>query len=656
MNPRRWMIMILLLSGLGVGSSLGQEPADPRAQEEQRDRIPPDLRHRSLPPSHSQVMDLRRRLIELDRLLSLGSLSRAESLLSELEQHTVLRRELGPRRIELAQLKGDHEEAARLCREALVEQSGNPALWRELAVSQLALDQPDSARMSLGRFITTNPNGRSAAMVSIEMLLQGGRPALAVALLDTMRLTLQEPRFMGRHRAVGLLAMGDQEEAADEVSSELRANPFNLALLRTELLQGPFMTGEHGEFLVRLRERAADPVARPAEGLLAANLLVDTGRIEEALDLVRPMTTDPHLMATVLQNSGILAREMDLLGDPVRLEHVTNYLLDVLPRLATLPGGDLVLRRRAADQLALVCESALAAGVLGADPNAAADRFGEMLDLVRQVNPTSEHLYTSQIKLAIFTRDQLGEPGVAARRLERLLLNLDLPTAGVALVRLTLGECFMAAGDTSRARTVLENLGRDPRFRREGGHAHYHLARLDLAQGHFGTARDRFAVVALDNPGAPYANESLRLGLAVAEEMDNPSGGPEILVLYAPAVYADLTRDRDGMRDALTAFVEQTAARVDMAEPQHLLERGRFELARIHADEGQMELALALLDRVVADHPDGRVAPQALEYRGTLLMAAGRAEDAGRAWERLLAQYPNYLFIDDVRDALRALP
>ena len=115
----------------------------------------------------------------------------------------------------------------------------------------------------------------------------------------------------------------------------------------------------------------------------------------------------------------------------------------------------------------------------------------------------------------------------------------------MALVRLTLGECYLAAGDTARGRVVLDNLGRDPEFRQAAGHAHYHLARLDLAQGHFGMARDRFAVVALDNPGAPYANDALDLGLAIAEEMENPSGGPSILALYAASVYFDLTAQPD---------------------------------------------------------------------------------------------------------------
>jgi TolA-binding protein len=93
-----------------------------------------------------------------------------------------------------------------------------------------------------------------------------------------------------------------------------------------------------------------------------------------------------------------------------------------------------------------------------------------------------------------------------------------------------------------------------------------------------------------------------------------------------------------------------------MEQPQHLLERGRFELAVLYRDAGRLDEARDLLDRIVADHPDGRRAPQALELLGRIADEVGEPTRAREFWERLLAQYPDYLFIDDVRDALRNLP
>ncbi|MCK9995541.1 MAG: tetratricopeptide repeat protein [Candidatus Krumholzibacteria bacterium] len=650
------ILRIIRLASLLMIFSVGISFAQTEPEPEEKLEIPPKLRRAPMPMNQQSLLDLRRRLIELDRLLILGSISRAESLLKELEQHSALSRELVTRRIRLAQLKEDHPEAVRLCEDALVEQAMNPGLWRSLAESQLAIDQPDSALMSIGRFIDTNPNSRSATMVGVDLLQKAGQQAMAVTLIDSMRVILGEPRLLGRQRAVGLLLLDRQQEAGDEVVAELRSNPFNLSLLRTEFLEGPYRPADHGRFLERLKDRSGESGAQSAEVLLAANLLVAGGEVEAALEMVDPLFVGRASIMSLLQNTILLVRELELMGESFQVQPSVDYLLAVLERLAGPVNRDLVLRHRAADQLAQVCELALETGALGDDPRQASERFGELLSLVREVHPTSEYLYSSQIKLAAYTRDVLHEPEIAARRLERLLLNLDLPTYGVALVRLTLGECYLAAGDTARGRIVLDNLGRDPDFRQAAGHAHYHLARLDLAQGHYATARDRFAVVAMDNPGAPYANNSLDLGLAIAEEMDNPSGGPSILDLYSPSVYFDLTARPASRLTALEDFVTRTVLLVDLEEPQHLLERGRFELATLYLEAGRIEEALERLDQVINVHPDGRYPARALVLRGRILQDAGRSEEARNAWERLLSQYPGYLFLDDVRDELRALP
>lgn len=641
--------LALMLAALpGAGWVRAQQPPP---QQQQLPRVHPPLNGDA-----RQLIDLRRRLIELDRLLALKSLGRAEGLLEDLEQHRALAGELVSRRIRLAQLKEDHRQAVDLCREALPDQPLNPALWRALASSLLAVDRPDSARLALDMFIQTSPNARSAGMVAVELLQMADEPRATVALIDSLRVTLGEARYLGRQRAVGLLAAGDQEGAADEVTAELRTNPFNLSLIRTELLDGPYRPGGNQGFLDRLTANAAGPDGRTAEAVLVANLYLAAGDAERALDQVLPRLASRSAVLEVLQNAAALAQELDLAFAPGQLQAMVDYLLAVLEKMIGPTNPDPGLRYRAADYLAMVCEKGLEARALGDDLQLAMQRYGDLLGQVRRVNPSSQYLYSSQIKLATYTRDVLREPGQAAGQLERMLLDLDLPTEGVALVRLTLGECYLAAADTLRGRAVLTQLGRDPQFREAAGHAHYHLARLDLAEGNFATARDRFAVVAMDNPAAPYANDSLDLGLAIAEEMDNPSGGPGILQLYARAVYFDLTGQPDQRIAALEDFVTEADLRLDPEDKQHLLERGRFELAQAYLAAGRPDEALARLGELVRQHPDGRYPGQALQLSARLLEQLGRYGDARQELELLLAQYPDYLFIDDARDELRNLP
>jgi hypothetical protein len=142
----------------------------------------------------------------------------------------------------------------------------------------------------------------------------------------------------------------------------------------------------------------------------------------------------------------------------------------------------------------------------------------------------------------------------------------------------------------------------------------------------------------------------------VAEELENPTGGPAVLALYAPTIYHDLTGDRAARRAALRAFVDGAAILVDPQEQQNLLERGRWDLAQLALADGDTAFTLDLLDTITHEHAEGRLPAAALAETARLRAASGRTDAARTALERLLAQYPNYLFVDDARDRLRSLP
>ncbi len=598
----------------------------------------------------------RRLLAEADKLLELGSLDRAEDLLDRLEQEGRVRpRDLLPRRARLARLRGDQALAVDLTRQALALMPGNPRLLRELAGSLAALDRLPEAREAMARLRRATPDPRSGAMLAIQAWRDEGRPAEGLALCDTVRRELGDPHFLSRLRAACLLGLDRPAAAADEVVDGLRANPLDLPLVRTELLDGLAAPGAAEPVLDRLAARAGEADARPEERILAADLHLAAAGTEAALAEVEPLLTEREAQTALLQWASTLALEAPLQADGSRRRATTELLLEALPRLVAEGRPSGILRIRVLDLLARVAEDALAGGWLERDPERAVARLERVLTLVRQGHPTSPHLYSAQIRLARFLKDELGRPEEAAARLERLLTDLDLPIEGVALARLTLGECYLAADDTARARLVLTRLGRSQQFRAAAGHAHYHLARLDLAEGHWETARDRFATVAMDAPEADYANDALALGLAIADELENPTGGPDLLSAYARAVRWELAARPDSQIVALERFVGEAAARVDLSRPQHLLERGRFELAGLLHERGRDAEALAQCERILLDHPDGRYPAEALRLAGRIHAERGEAEQARRAWERLLVQYPDNLFIDEIREKLRDL-
>jgi len=631
-----------------------QDPRDPRDPGGPGDgpRMIPVPRSR---PTMAQYYD--RQLAQIDQLIRLGYHSRAHALLEELAKAGASEDEVRRRRITIALAVGEHDRAVDLAREALAADRSDPVLWRELAAALAQRGDLADARDALDRFLglVSRRDGGGFA-TAVDILQAAGDHTGAVALVDSARTVLGDPGFLARPRALALLALDRPEEAAREAVADLTASPFNLQLLRRDLLaeDAPPLPPAFGDALLDLAGR---PQVGAEVAVLAANVALVRGDAATARGLVLPRLDDTDAARAALHNAGTLARELPLIAGAREQQAVVDYLVAVLPELARHPRLTVRLHQRALEALAETCVQALQNDRLGPDPAAAADRFGELLALVRAGHPEAPELYAAQIALARYERDRLRRPLAAASRLEAMLLDLDLPLEGVALARLVLGESYLAARDTARARQVLTALGRDTEFRAPAGHAHFLLARLDLAQGHLGTARDRFAAVALDNPAAPYANDALELGLVVAEELQNPTGGPDLLLRYARSVWWDLAAEPDSQRVALERYVGRAAVQVDLDEPQPLLERARLELARLERGRGRTDAALAQLERIVLDQPDGRLAPRALALRGEILATErGDAASARREYERLLVQYPDYLFATEIRQRLRELP
>lgn len=647
MMTLRRLLMVMFLIALPLGMAWGQDGLP----------VPPKVKPRPVPqPNDGLASYHERQLAQIDQLIRLGYNSRAYALLEQLAQMGAPEASVRLRRIRIALAVDDNERAEELCRAALADQPRDPSIWRQLAMALARQQREVEAREAITSFLSLVPEPKVGYATAVDLLREAGDHAGAVDLIDEARVHMGAPTFLARPRTICLLHLGRSTEAAQEAYTDLQASPYNLQLLRRDLLSddAPTLDDQFVDELIRLAEA---PDAQPVAAVLAANVALKQGDLSQALDLVLPRLEDVTTAEAALHNAASLSRELPLLASDEEQRTVTGYLLAILPVLGEDQRQTIRLRQRAFDQLAGVCGFALEHDLLDEDPTAAVARFGELLAMVQRYHPESAHLYASQIQLAQFTRQRLKDPEAAATQLEHLLLDLDLPLEGVALARLSLGESYLAAQDTVRARQVLTALGRDPDFRAPAGHAHFLLARLDLAEGHYGTSRDRLAAVALDNPAAPYANDALELGLVVAEELQNPTGGPDLLMRYSRAVWWELAAEPDSQRVALQKYLARAVVQVDLSEPQPLVERARWELATLERSSGRFDQALAQLERIVLDQPAGRMAARALAERGEIL-AMERLDPvaARREYERLLVQYPDYLFATEIRQRLKDLP
>ena len=594
-------------------------------------------------------------LHNLDSALAAADTTAAADLIRQLDRLAAPRMQIVLRKIQLARMAGDERKVVDLCREHLADSPRNARLLREMGRSLLALGEIDSAAAAFDTLIAASPSRRSTVTSIVKEWRDAGRPDRALELCEAEIERNDGKDLLGRQRAYCLIELDRIAKGMRVLADELAARPLNLPLVRNEIAALVVEQKDLRTAATAL-DGAGASASIPAVRLLRSDLWLRLADHAAAFAVVEPMIAVADDARALLVHAALLSRETPLLESPAEKAAATRWLLAVLQLLADRSAVTPILMPRVLDLLAAVAEDALFSRILAEDPVIGADRLEMVLERIRLEDPGNSRLYSAQIALARFDRDTLGRPARAAARLERLLTDIDLPTEGVATARLVLGECHLAAGDTARARRILARLARDTDYREAAGYAHFQLARLDLAQGHFDNSRDRFASIALDSPMADYANDALDLGLAVAEELQNPTGGPRLLEYYARAVGFELAAAPDSQATALAALIAEAGTASRDGQPQHLVERARYELAALMLAAADTAAAAAPCDTIVLDHPAGRYPAAALDLKGSMLADSGRYEAARDAWQRLLIQYPDYLFAADIRDRIRSLP
>ncbi len=216
--------------------------------------------------------------------------------------------------------------------------------------------------------------------------------------------------------------------------------------------------------------------------------------------------------------------------------------------------------------------------------------------------------------------------------------------AADAAVRI--GDCLVIKGDVAGARAAYDRLayGRGPEQVRE--EAAFKLAELLFLEGRIEESRGALDDLVNAYPQGFSVNDALLLSLLIDEAS---ADGGSALQSYAGAMF--LARQRR-YREALESF-----GSIERQFPEGpLMDHVLMQAALVRDQIGRHEEALADLQALMVRYPESRFCPQALRRIGEIYEYHIKDLPAARqAYERLLSDYPNYLFLNEVRRALRRL-
>lgn len=260
--------------------------------------------------------------------------------------------------------------------------------------------------------------------------------------------------------------------------------------------------------------------------------------------------------------------------------------------------------------------------------------------------------------------EDLGQFEAALESFRALATFLEAAGEPDQLARVQMGLCLVALGRFAEARTLLDAVSAEPArpeasrppqhpsLRKQGtpeeigrARARYLLAQLDLIEGEYDKARDGFAALAEEAPEDRLANDCLDLALTVNEATFQADSA---LARYGSYQRALLRRQPELARRELETLVRE--------HPESGLgPLALFDLAQNLVTSGLYDAALQRFAALVAAHPEHRLAPRALEAMADVqLQHLAKLEMAIANYERILLDYPEDLFQDDVRKKLLA--
>lgn len=549
---------------------------------------------------------------------------------------------------------GRWKELEELADEELKDLTGaeETALLRLLAEARFELGHRDEAIAQLRAILKAHPGEISYARMVASTLSRHEETAEAIGVLLQARETSGDPGVFAQQLGA-LYAKEDRvADAATEFLRVIQQTPRNYSLMRSRILD---LIADHPprrEEVMEVVEKAATAGRKTARlQLLLGELRQRSGDDSGAWELVSPLIADPAMVMELFQVARAMLAESRLPdADPVesrRSLRLGQRILSGLIEGATLPKN---LQGKAYDTLSRIWLALLENPSFPELPTPARREVLEgarqsILDMAR-LFPHDHRVTAALLRLGRSYVDLLHEPRSAIALFERIQVDPNASEVEIHAARVELGRAFMAAGDTTRARSLFETMGKDMSFVEGQGRAHYHLGQLDLMGGHFQRAKERFSAVAFESPSAGYTNDALDLALLLAEELMGKSDR-EGLSHYGRALYFRITAQEDSMRNELHAVARSNSP--------VLRARALFELAKNDADHGRDAAALRQIDLLVKEAPRSRPLVAALELKGDLLLRTGRPRAAFAAWEKLLNDHYDYVFLDRVRTKMRAL-
>ena len=450
------------------------------------------------------------------------------------------------------------------------------------------LHREDGLRAAFERWVRDVPRDAAPYSEYARVLLELGRPASADSIIELGRVALGSGRDLQYQTAQLRAAQGEWEPSAKAWRTVLAADPGLASAAAYSLAPTPAATRQ------AIRGILAAPPADPGARRALADLEIAWGQTQAAWDALRTLPPDTAA-ASVWEDFGERAMADERYG---------------LAREALAAA----VRVRRTPELALTAAKASLRAGLPAEALALAP--------LRDAESDPQRTVAEYLPLHLEALAALGRGADAAALLARYDPRLT-PGQHTRMARLV-ASAWVHAGDLARARDALRGAGEDADSSDAAG-------MIALYEGRLGAARSL-----LRGSHEQSAEMALALGLVSRVRGDS---APQLGAGFLALARGDSAAAAQRFTDAAAQHAEAASALLLAA-------------ARIHAARGDTTHAVAIWQRIVAEHGDAPEAAEAeLEWARTL-RRRGDAQGAIKHLEHLILSAPESALLPQARREL----
>jgi tetratricopeptide (TPR) repeat protein len=641
------LLAVFQLCGTGVVAAQPANRPDPPPVRE----LDPESAERL----HNGMLELRQLERENDRA---GAIRVGEDLLHRFPDEPRVEEAL----IRLYRLDGREDKLVRLLTRRVERDPNDLNQARELATSLLGLGKQAQAQSILQKVIAANPADEARYRMAAALFR-------AHRNLDQAALIYRQGRKAIGRETLFAIELAQLEEARGDYTAAMSEylllvmDPEQRPRARRKIVHMLESVENPNEVLSRVQDLQHKHPKSAAVQDIAATAYLQAGKLDEAFTAVQAADRYAGDQGEHLLELGKMALQT-VEGQPVNLERARLgvRVLQLLPKAH--PESNLIpeASRLLAEGLVAVArqvpqpatrQELLREAVQALDMTVADKRFANLRGDAMALK-------------ALILFEDLGQPQAAIETFQALIADLHERGEPDQVVRVQMALCLAALGKFGEARTELQAVaGPDSLWAAESqldsrpgrgrrpvapealgrARARYQLAELDLIEGQYERAIDGFAALAAQAPEDRMSNDCLDLALILTEASMGDTVGVHRYSQYRGAI---MRRDPAAARAELVALV---------AEPKEsaLHALALYQLANDCRDSGDTAQALEKYGELVQIHAEHRLAPRALEAIGDLQrQKLGHPELAVQSYERILMDYPDDLFLDDVREKLLA--